>query len=226
MSLLADTLMDVNLVRHIEKRLENAMEGLAGKMFKGPLHPVELASRMIREADLAVKEGPAGPEAPNAFEVRIPPTLLTDDLPGKYLQELAKAAEDTAVERGWRLAGPVRVTIIEDPTLTSGISCSVSTVQGPIDAWGRLTGSDGKFDLHHNRLLIGRSESADVTISQTSVSRSHARFWRDGAGVWVQDLNSSNGTSVNGTPISATTLVPDGSVVSFGPSAYTLRLLA
>ncbi len=226
MSLVADTLMHVNLVRHIEKRLENAMEGLAGKMFKGPLHPVELASRMIREADLAVTEGPTGPEAPNAFEVRIPPALLTDDVPGKYLQELAKAAEDTAVERGWRLAGPVRVTIIEDPALTSGISCTVSTVEGPIQAWGRLTGSDGQFGLHHNRLLVGRSDVADVSISQSSVSRSHARFWRDGAGVWVQDLNSSNGTSVNGTPISATTLVPDGSVVSFGPSAYTLRLLA
>lgn len=226
MSLVADTLMDVNLVRHIEKRLENAMEGLAGKMFKGPLHPVELASRMIREADLAVTEGPAGPEAPNAFEVRIPPSLLTDDVPGKYIQELAKAAEDTAVERGWRLAGPVRVTIIEDPALTSGISCNVSTVEGRIPAWGRLTGSDGQFDLHHNRLLIGRADTADVSISQSSVSRSHARFWRDGAGVWVQDLNSSNGTSVNGTPISATALVPDGSVVSFGPSAYTLRLLA
>ncbi len=216
----------MNLVRHIEKRLENAMEGLAGKMFKGPLHPVELASRMIREADLAVKEGPAGPEAPNEYEIRIPPALLTDDLPGQYVQELARAAQDNAVERGWRLAGPVRVTIIEDPSLTSGIVCTASTVEGSIEPWGRLTGSDGAHELRHNRLLIGRADRADVRINLSSVSRNHARFWRDGNGTWVEDLNSSNGTSVNGSPISTTTLVADGSVVSFGPSAYTLRLLA
>jgi len=202
------------------------MEGLAGKMFKGQLHPVELASRMIREADLAVTEGPAGPEAPNEYEIRIAPDLLTDELPGRYLQELARAAEDTAVERGWRLAGPVRVKLIEDPNLGSGITCTVSTVPGDLRPWARLTGSDGIFELRFNRLLVGRSEASDVRISQSSVSRNHARFWRDGSGVWVEDLHSSNGTSVNGTPITKTTLVADGSVVSFGPSAYTLRLLA
>lgn len=226
MGLVADTLRDVNLVRHIEKRLENAMEGLAGKMFKGQLHPVELASRMIREADLAVTQGPAGPEAPNEFEIRIAPDLLTDELPGRYLQELARAAEDTAIERGWRLAGPVRVKLIEDPNLSSGITCTVSTVPGDLKSWARLTGSDGVFELRFNRLLVGRSEDCDVRISQSSVSRNHARFWRDGSGVWVEDLHSSNGTSVNGTPITQTTLVADGSVVSFGPSAYTLRLIA
>lgn len=226
MTCVPDTLRFVNLVRHIEKRLEKAMEGLAGKMFKGQLHPVELASRMIREADLAIVDGPAGPEAPNEYEIRIAPDLLTDDLPGQYLQELARAVEDMAIERGWRLAGPVKVTLIEDPTISSGVTCTVATVGGQLTPWGRLTGRDGIFELTHNRLLVGRADTADLRISQSSVSRHHARFWRDGSGVWVEDLDSSNGTSVNGTPITGTALVADGSVVSFGPSAYTLRLLA
>ncbi len=226
MRFVGDTLKAVNLVRHIEKRLESAMEGLAGKMFKGQLHPVELASRMIREADLAVSEGPAGPEAPNEFEVRIAPDLLTDDLPGEYLQELAKAVEDTAIDRGWRLAGPVRVTLVEDPTVTSGVTCEVSTVEGELSPWARLTGPHGEHTLHYNRLLVGRSDVADIRVSQSHVSRNHALMWRDGSGVWVQDLGSSNGTSVNGIPVSAAAIVADGSVVAFGPSAFTLRLLA
>ena len=226
MRFVRDTLRGVGLVRHIEKRLEAAMEGLAGKMFKGQLHPVELASRMIREADLAISDGPAGPEAPNEFEVRIAPDLLTDDLPGEYLQELAKAVEDTAIDRGWRLAGPVRVTLIEDPAVASGVTCQVSTVEGDLNPWARLTGPHGEYTLHPNRLLVGRSDAADIRVSQSHVSRSHALIWRDGSGVWVQDLSSSNGTSVNGTHVSTATVVADGSVVAFGPSAFTLRLLA
>ena len=216
----------MNLVRHIEKRLEKVVEGLAGLTFKGQLHPVELASRLIREADLAVEDGPAGPEAPNEFEVRIAPAVLTDDLPGEYVQELARAVEDTAIERGWRLAGPVRITLIEDPQVTSGIDCAVSVVEGELQPWARLTGSHGTYQLAFNRLLVGRADTADIQIQQSHISRSHARLWRDGAGIWVQDLNSSNGTSVNGTHINTVTNLSDGAVVAFGPSAFTLRLLS
>lgn len=220
-----DTLRGVNLVRHIEKRLEDAMEGLAGKMFKGQLHAVELVTRMVREGDLAVTEGPAGPNAPNEYEVRIPPDLVTTDLPGEYVQELARGVEDMSIERGWRLEGPVRVTLIEDSS-KAGISITASETEGPLVAWGRLTGSDGQFDLTFTRNVVGRAEASDIHVSQSHVSRLHALLWRDGSGVWVQDAKSSNGTSVNGTAISSATQLVDGAVVGFGPSAFTFRSLA
>lgn len=40
---IADTLPRVNLARNAERRLERLVEGIAGRMFKGNLHPVELA---------------------------------------------------------------------------------------------------------------------------------------------------------------------------------------
>ena len=51
------------------------------------------------------------------------------------------------------------------------------------------------------RLLVGRCDGCDVVLSDSTVSRWHARLvWRDGAWI-VQDLDSTNGTLVNGRPV-------------------------
>jgi hypothetical protein len=57
-------------------------------------------------------------------------------------------------------------------------------------------------------LLLGRSRSCDVVLSELSVSRRHARLiFRDGK--WVlQDLASTNGTLVNGRRVGRCELRP------------------
>jgi len=60
----------------------------------------------------------------------------------------------------------------------------------------------------HEELLIGRHRSCDVVLADPSVSRRHARvFFRDGS--WVlQDLESTNGTVVNGVRVGRCELRP------------------
>lgn len=57
-------------------------------------------------------------------------------------------------------------------------------------------------------MLIGRHHDCDVVLSDLSVSRRHARLlFRDGR--WVlQDLDSTNGTSVNGSRVGRCELRP------------------
>jgi pSer/pThr/pTyr-binding forkhead associated (FHA) protein len=57
-------------------------------------------------------------------------------------------------------------------------------------------------------LLIGRHRSCDVVLSSDAVSRRHARiFFRDGG--WIlQDLESTNGTMVNGVRVGRCRLAP------------------
>ncbi len=65
-------------------------------------------------------------------------------------------------------------------------------------------------------LLVGRAEEADLRLDSPIVSREHARFTsRDGA-LSVQDLDSSNGTFVDGTRADRATLA-DGARVVIGP---------
>lgn len=50
---------------------------------------------------------------------------------------------------------------------------------------------------------IGRSGDNDLRIADRSISRAHAMIVRKGGKLFVKDLNSNNGTVVDGTPVKA-----------------------
>ncbi|NTV31936.1 MAG: FHA domain-containing protein [Deltaproteobacteria bacterium] len=50
-------------------------------------------------------------------------------------------------------------------------------------------------------LLLGRSPDSDIQIKDHFVSRKHLRISRKGSRIFIKDLNSRNGTFVNGEPI-------------------------
>lgn len=60
--------------------------------------------------------------------------------------------------------------------------------------------------LEAGNVVIGRSDDADVVISNKDVSRRHAVISYDGTAVCIEDLDSTNGTFVNGAPITKTEL--------------------
>ena len=50
-------------------------------------------------------------------------------------------------------------------------------------------------------LRIGRAEDNDVEVDDLSVSRHHAELRNTGGGYEIVDLDSRNGTFLNGSPI-------------------------
>jgi pSer/pThr/pTyr-binding forkhead associated (FHA) protein len=54
------------------------------------------------------------------------------------------------------------------------------------------------YILHRNTSLIGRLESADVALSDASVSGRHARILNGSRGFEIEDLQSTNGTVIGG----------------------------
>jgi pSer/pThr/pTyr-binding forkhead associated (FHA) protein len=63
--------------------------------------------------------------------------------------------------------------------------------------------------------VVGRSRSCDLVFDEDTISRRHAVVWHDG-GTWrVVDLESTNGTYLNGERIEAARLAP-GDEVRFG----------
>jgi hypothetical protein len=53
----------------------------------------------------------------------------------------------------------------------------------------------------HSGLLIGRDGSSDIIIEHCQASRRHARIERIDTGFFLSDLNSTNGTYINGKRI-------------------------
>ncbi len=71
------------------------------------------------------------------------------------------------------------------------------------------------FKLDEGETVIGRSHRADIRIDDDSISRMHVKLALDGTSVSIEDLNSSNGTLVNGTKIN-TEQLRDGDKIRVG----------
>ena len=56
---------------------------------------------------------------------------------------------------------------------------------------------------------VGRDETADITISDDTLSGRHFMIWREGDSYLIKDLNSQNGTWVDGQRVQGTTLRHD-----------------
>jgi len=79
-----------------------------------------------------------------------------------------------------------------------------------------------RFELpDHEPQLIGRSSEA-LPISDTSVSRRHAELTPDDGAWWIRDLESSNGTYVNGRPITGRVRLEPGDQFRCGSSLFVL----
>lgn len=63
-----------------------------------------------------------------------------------------------------------------------------------------------RFPLAGNELLIGSQPECDICLPYTGVAQRHARIWRDGDGVRIEDLGSRRGVLVNGQRVRETGL--------------------
>lgn len=79
-----------------------------------------------------------------------------------------------------------------------------------------ITGDDTTAYPIAGKTIVGRGEQVDLVLSDISVSRRHASVHLDGVTVVVSDLDSANGTFVNGERVHEGTRVKDGDVVRFG----------
>ena len=57
------------------------------------------------------------------------------------------------------------------------------------------------FALKEKSALIGRGSTNDIQINESSVSRKHAKIFKDGDKYFIEDLRSKNGTWINGNAV-------------------------
>ena len=218
----------MSIARKLERRLERLIEGASSAIFRGKVDAIELANRLVREADLSTTEGPAGDVAPNVYRIVMHASDLGDsEVTNHVVTELVHVIESTAVERGWRLEGPTQVTLASDPSTTQGsVHISTAVAPGARPVWGTLSGVRGvNHDLTRNRLLIGRDEDADVRLAEWEASRRHALLWREAGRVWIADLGSTNGTFIGADRINGTRALETNNLLTFGAESFTYRQL-
>ncbi|MFH7765496.1 FHA domain-containing protein [Acinetobacter sp. BSP-28] len=84
---------------------------------------------------------------------------------------------------------------------------------------GELTGQEISIDRD---MLVGRHQSADLVLQAGEISRKHAAFLLKDQALWLQDLNSSNGTFVNDVRIEHETLLKEGDIIQFAGLKFSV----
>ncbi|HEY7793231.1 MAG TPA: DUF3662 and FHA domain-containing protein [Gaiellaceae bacterium] len=83
-----------------------------------------------------------------------------------------------------------------------------------------LTLNGRTYALEGTRVVLGRSKDTDVRVEDANVSRRHAELRREGADWWLVDLDSTNGTQLNGRRVSRSKLA-DGDTITLGATDLT-----
>ncbi len=220
----------MKLAREMERRLERLVDGATAAVFRGKMHPVDMADRLLRQADFVVSRGETGPEIPNRWLLRINPSDLPPEIDLRELdQELTHTVAEFAADRGWRINGPVNVEVVSDAAVPRGLTdCSGTSEPGPIDPWSQLVAASPPLvvEISDNRSVLGRAMESDVVVSVPELSRRQAIIVRADQAVTIADLSSANGTHVNGALIGTDPfpLVP-GDTVTMGDIDFVFRPL-
>ena len=208
-------------LQQFERRLERMVEGVFAKAFRSSLKPVELGRRLTREMDLRRTVGVRGELiAPNHFTFAISSSDAEQfaTFEDALTRELADAAREHARDEHYTFLGPVEVEIEKDDNLTTGQFLLAGEVKegetrGPV---GSIVTSEGtRLEIGAEPLTIGRLPECDIVVSDPAVSRRHAEVRRRDGQFVVVDLDSTNGTRVNGAGVKDRVLA-DGDEIRVG----------
>jgi len=75
-------------------------------------------------------------------------------------------------------------------------------------------------------LTIGRDRSCELVLGDAEVSRKHARLETQGEVVYVRDLESSNGTFLNGQRLTGAIEMREGDAIDVGATRVIVEKLA
>ena len=157
---------------------------------------------------------------------------LRSDLFGQRVRKLQPDAAAAAPAAAPFPSSPVPVAAAS--AATAAVSHPAAPASGPggetastenatrlVITSGQKAGAE--FPLGRDEITIGRSSDSAIIIRDDYTSTHHARLmlWN---GRWmIQDLDSTNGTFLNGSRVTVPTPIPLGATVKVGATTFELR---
>ncbi|MCL4078259.1 DUF3662 and FHA domain-containing protein [Coriobacteriia bacterium Es71-Z0120] len=222
----------MGVLADFEDRIARSIEGLFAGAFKAPVQPVEIAKALARAMDDGRVVGAGAVYAPTSFTVALSEEDADEfgEFTATLAGELSTYLADHAREQGYRLQGRPAVRFVTHEDLRLGrfrVAASLApheeapAHEKPRCAPGLATVTVDDFDhdivLDGEQVLVGRLKECQIQLDDANVSRRHAAFIRLPDGWAIEDLDSTNGTRVNGRSVSRARL-HDGDVIEVGLS--------
>jgi len=140
----------------------------------------------------------------------------------RFTEERQRSAASTYAPSAGRdgRTGPgltERVAPRRGPPTTAAAGEPSVEVLGPDDAVLR------RFMIRDPRVVIGRRATSGLALSDAEVSRQHAVIEYDAPRYYLRDLESTNGTCVNGRRLTSRYALADGDVIEVGRTRLRFR---
>jgi FHA domain/FhaA, N-terminal domain len=212
----------VSFFERIEQACAQFIERTFAKSFPSDVEPAQIARKLVATMEAQTRDEDGRPSAPSVYAVYVSPADF-ERLEGhrEYLEEAwIDLLRDLAAKVGVAFVdGEPCVTMFARPSVPLGAIAievgdaarasaqfALRMIKGlPVDGVYSITGTT----------RVGRGDEGEIVLLDPSVSRAHAIVEFDAGEPVVRDLDSTNGTYVNGRRVRVESL-RDGDELRFG----------
>lgn len=223
----------MGFIENFERRLETFVNGAFSKAFKSQLQPVEISAAIKAKMDVsAAVIGKDRILAPNEFRVSLSQTdlLRLNSLGDNLVSEISKQVSAHVKKQRYQLTDELAISLSASSTLAIGqlsVAASGSKAEQVANvSWVPAIDIAGKrYLLAKAKTTIGRDATADIQVNDSGLSRTHFAINWDGSSASVEDLRSTNGTTIAGVNVKLQNISAD-TVIKAGRTEFVFRVIA
>ena len=223
----------MGFIENFERRLETFVNGAFSKAFKSQLQPVEISAAIKAKMDVsAAVIGKDRILAPNEFRVSLSQTdlLRLNSLGDNLVSEISKQVSAHVKKQRYQLTDELAISLSASSTLAIGqlsVAASGSKAEQVANvSWVPAIDIAGKrYLLAKAKTTIGRDATADIQVNDSGLSRTHFAINWDGSSASVEDLGSTNGTTIAGVNVKLQNISAD-TVIKAGRTEFVFRVIA
>ena len=182
--------------------------------------PVHLSPKAFRLLELLIEARPKALSKADLQERLWPDTFVSE----ANLASLAAEIREAIGEEGRSAQAHYIRTVYGFGYAFSGEALEVrpTPAPGPLRRHCVMDGQR-EIDLGEGENIVGRDVDAVIRLDDPTVSRHHARLVVAGATVTLEDLDSKNGTFVDGKRLKKSRALKSGGTIKFGSVVVTFR---
>lgn len=200
------------VLKRIEQKLEKLVEGTFTRAFPSSVKPIELGKRVRRVLEDKKTIGVQGQIIiPNRYVISLSPKDLEniESIQESIQREISSSIRDHANDENYHFQGTLTVEIFSNSSLKTG-SIEVDGLfeenKGGFPPGSLINENGERLIITEQKLSIGRDTKSTMQVVDVEVSRNHAEIRLLNTSFVLIDLQSTNGTFVNGQRVQEHTL--------------------
>lgn len=200
------------VLKRIEQKLEKLVEGTFTRVFPSSVKPIELGKRIRRVLEDKKTIGVQGQIIiPNRYVISLSLKDLEniESIQESIQREISSSIRDHANDENYHFQGTLTVEILSNSSLKTG-SIEVDGLfeenKGGFPPGSLINENGERLIITEQKLSIGRDTKSTMQVVDVEVSRNHAEIRLLNTSFVLIDLQSTNGTFVNGQRVQEHTL--------------------